>query len=130
MVHGEIDPTQPTLVRVHVQNTLADVAGLQWPSLGWPLRDAMRTVSDNGQGIVVILRPSENPRDLVNAVHRGSDTGASGDDETAELRTYGIGAQILRDLGVKKMRVLSAPKIMHALSGFGLEVVEYLDGAD
>jgi len=44
------------------------------------------------------------------------------------LRTYGIGAQILRDLGVTRMRVLSAPKQMHGLSGFDLEVVEYVDG--
>ena len=44
------------------------------------------------------------------------------------LRTYGIGAQILRDLGISRMRVLSAPKQMHGLSGFGLEVVEYVDG--
>jgi 3,4-dihydroxy 2-butanone 4-phosphate synthase/GTP cyclohydrolase II len=44
------------------------------------------------------------------------------------LRTYGIGAQILRDLGVSRMRVLSAPKQMHGLSGFDLEVVEYVDG--
>ena len=42
------------------------------------------------------------------------------------LRTYGIGAQILSDLGVRKMRVLSAPKRMHAISGFGLEVVDYV----
>jgi 3,4-dihydroxy 2-butanone 4-phosphate synthase/GTP cyclohydrolase II len=45
----------------------------------------------------------------------------------AVLRTFGTGAQILRDLGVTRMRVLSAPKQMHALSGFGLEVVEYVD---
>ena len=43
------------------------------------------------------------------------------------LRTYGTGSQILRDLGVSRMRVLSAPKQMHAISGFGLEIVEYVD---
>jgi 3,4-dihydroxy 2-butanone 4-phosphate synthase/GTP cyclohydrolase II len=46
-----------------------------------------------------------------------------------DLRTFGIGAQILRSLGVRRMRVLSAPKHMHALSGFGLEVVEYVDSS-
>ena len=55
-------------------------------------------------------------------------------DGATELRTFGTGAQILRALGVRRMRVLSAPKQMHALSGFGLEVVEYLssgsDGED
>ncbi len=127
LVRGEIEASRPTLVRVHVQDTLGDVAGVQWPSLGWPLRDAMRTVAEAGEGVVIILRPGEDPRQLVSAIERGA--GATATDQTAELRTHGIGAQILRDLGVRKMRVLSAPKVMHALSGFGLEVVEYLDGA-
>ncbi|MBW7931144.1 MAG: bifunctional 3,4-dihydroxy-2-butanone-4-phosphate synthase/GTP cyclohydrolase II, partial [Gammaproteobacteria bacterium] len=48
-------------------------------------------------------------------------------ERVAVLRTFGTGAQILRDLGVTRMRVLSAPKQMHAISGFGLEVVEYVD---
>jgi 3,4-dihydroxy 2-butanone 4-phosphate synthase/GTP cyclohydrolase II len=49
-------------------------------------------------------------------------------DGAAVLRTYGVGAQILRDLGVHRMRVLSAPKQMHAISGFGLEIVDYVQG--
>ena len=125
LVHGVIDPSQPALVRVHIQDTLGDVAGVQWPSLGWPLRDAMRKIADNGNGVVVILRGHEDPRDLVRAVQSGADLSGNAD-ATRELRTYGIGAQILHDLGVRKMRVLSAPKVMSALSGFGLEVVEYL----
>ncbi len=125
LVYGAIDPSQPTLVRVHIQDTLGDVAGVQWPSLGWPLRDAMQTIARNGSGVVVILRGHEDPRDLVRAVQHGADLPASAD-ATRELRTYGIGAQILHDLGVRKMRVLSAPKVMSALSGFGLEVIEYL----
>ncbi len=48
-------------------------------------------------------------------------------DGAAVLRTYGTGAQILRDLGLSRMRVLSAPKQMHGISGFGLEIVEYVD---
>ena len=59
------------------------------------------------------------------------DSDAPGDRHGAQvLRTYGTGAQILRDLGVTRMRVLSAPKQMQAISGFGLEVVEYVDDAD
>ncbi|MBT8132603.1 MAG: 3,4-dihydroxy-2-butanone-4-phosphate synthase [Gammaproteobacteria bacterium] len=128
MVCGDIKPNETTLVRVHVQDTLGDVAGIKWPSLGWPLRDAMRTVAKSG-GVVVILRPQERPRDLINAVNHGDDQ-QDNEDKSAELRTYGVGAQILRDLQVRKMKVLSAPKVMHALSGFGLEVVEYVDGSD
>ena len=128
LVYGGIDAHKPVLVRVHLQDTLGDVAGVQWPSLGWPLRNAMQTVAEHGSGVVVILRGQDNARDIVRAVQSaGGERAAS--DATRELRTYGIGAQILRDLGVRKMRVLSAPKTMHGLSGFGLEVVEYLGDA-
>ena len=79
----------------------------------------------------MILRPEETPRDLMDAVQSlGRAEAQSGDRQPGAkvLRTYGIGAQILRDLGVSRMRVLSAPKQMHGLSGFDLEVVEYVDG--
>ena len=80
--------------------------------------------------MIVILRPDETPRDLMDAVQGiGRDPAAPSPQAGAKvLRTYGIGAQILRDLGVTRMRVLSAPKQMHGLSGFDLEVVEYVDG--
>jgi len=131
LVRGAIEPGGVPLVRVHLKDTLRDAVGVQNDWLGWPLRSAMQRIAREGQGIIVLLRPEETPRDLMDAVQAlghpepvaaGRQPGARG------LRTYGIGAQILRDLGVSRMRVLSAPKQMHALSGFGLEVVEYVDG--
>ena len=100
------------------------------PALGWPLRSAMQRIAQEGHGVIVILRPDETPRDLMDAVQSiGRDPAAPSPQAGAKvLRTYGIGAQILRDLGVRRMRVLSAPKQMHGLSGFDLEVVEYVDG--
>ena len=80
--------------------------------------------------MVVILRPSEQPDALlaqIKAYHLPEEDELrkiSG--EPDELRTYGVGAQIIADLGVQKMRVLSAPKIVHGIAGFGLEVVEYV----
>ena len=127
LVCGSIDPQTPTLVRVHVQDTLSDVLGVDWQRLGWPLGDAMRTVAASGSGVVVVLRPEQQPRELVEALAlgpNGAPPAATADDD---LRTYGIGAQILRELGVRKMRVLGAPKRFPAISGFGLEVVEYVD---
>ncbi|MFK8030768.1 MAG: bifunctional 3,4-dihydroxy-2-butanone-4-phosphate synthase/GTP cyclohydrolase II [Gammaproteobacteria bacterium] len=130
LVKGSLKEDEPALVRVHVQDTLSDVLGVTWPSLGWPLRDAMKRVSDEGTGIIVVLRGHENPRDLLSSINAGSKgverTSKASEEEIADLRTYGIGAQILRDLNVRKMRVLSAPKNMAAISGFGLEVVEYV----
>ena len=129
LVRGQPRPQTPTLVRVHVQNTLSDVVGIQDSRLGWPLRSTIKLIAEEGCGVVVILRGSEDPRDLMNAVRdlgRGHAERVILHDRTSELKTFGTGAQILRALGVKRMRVLSAPKQMHAISGFGLEVVEYL----
>jgi 3,4-dihydroxy 2-butanone 4-phosphate synthase/GTP cyclohydrolase II len=128
LVRGELDPKAATLVRVHRQDTLGDVLGLRDASVHWPLRDVLRLIAACDHGVVVILRPEESARDLMKAV-QGLGQGAEAPRASGgsmDLRTFGIGAQILRALGVRRMRVLSAPKTMHALSGFGLEVVEYV----
>lgn len=128
LVHGEIHDDRPVLVRVHLQNTLSDVVGADWSSLGRPVDSAMRRIVKEGAGVVVVLRQHEDPSELIRIIDAGVDEGRSNDAEGDEvLRTYGIGAQILCKLGVSKMRVLSAPKKMHGLSGFGLEVVEYVE---
>ncbi|HET7133574.1 MAG TPA: 3,4-dihydroxy-2-butanone-4-phosphate synthase, partial [Gammaproteobacteria bacterium] len=69
LVRGTIDPKTPTLVRVHRQDTLADVIGVQHPSLHWPLREALELLAEQESGVVVILRPDESARDLMKAVH-------------------------------------------------------------
>ncbi len=131
LVKGEVEAEQPALVRVHVQNALGDLFGAQMQDTGWPLRDAMRRINDNGQGVIVVLGQHETPRDLVRRVQNYNEHEKTGEalphEDQHELRTHGIGAQILADLGVQKMRVLSAPKVEHGLSGFGLEIVEYVD---
>lgn len=132
LVRGEIDPAVPTLVRVHRQETLGDVVGVLDPSLHRPLRDAMSLIAEQGSGVIVILRPQETARDLmhgIEALGRREPELTARRERSMDLRTFGIGAQILRALGIKQMRVLSAPKHMHALSGFGLEVVEYVTPA-
>jgi 3,4-dihydroxy 2-butanone 4-phosphate synthase/GTP cyclohydrolase II len=133
LVRGTLDSTVPVLVRVHLQTTLSDVVGIRSSRLGWPLRNAMRHVAKEGRGVVVILRQEESPRELMQDIRNlqlPEDELLARRDAVTELRTFGTGAQILRALGVKRMRVLSAPKQMHALSGFGLEVVEYVSSAD
>jgi len=130
LVAGDLADKRVPLVRVHLKDTLGDVVGIRDRALGWPLRAAMTRIAQEGHGVIVILRPDETPRDLMDAVQSiGRDPAAPTPQAGAKvLRTYGIGAQILRDLGVSRMRVLSAPKQMHGLSGFDLEVVEYVDG--
>ncbi len=134
LVKGRIDADRPTLVRVHVQDTLADLFDARLPDTGWPLRDVMRRVAGAGEGVIIVLGQRETPRELAERI-RGYDdlahTGAAPQPQgEEELRTLGTGAQILTDLGVRKMRVMSAPKVVHGLSGFGLEVVEYVDGSE
>jgi 3,4-dihydroxy 2-butanone 4-phosphate synthase/GTP cyclohydrolase II len=88
----------------------------------------MQRIAREGSGIVVLLRPHESPLEIAEAVRSADPVVSSSPARGAQvLRTYGIGAQILRDLGVRHMRVLSAPKQMHGLSAFGLEVAEYVD---
>ena len=132
LVRGELDAKKPTLVRVHRQDTLSDVLGLHDASLHRPLRDALELIAQEGCGVIVILRPEESARDLVRSVQSlgrtEPDVGASRR-RGMDFRTFGVGAQILRALGVRRMRVVGAPKHMHALSGFGLEVVEYVSDA-
>jgi 3,4-dihydroxy 2-butanone 4-phosphate synthase/GTP cyclohydrolase II len=130
LVMGEIRADEPTLVRVQLQNTLSDLVDIKLEGEHWPLRPALARVAQEGAGVVVILRPEE-PADAlieqIQAYHMPEETRqkpASGKPD--ELRTYGVGAQIIADLGVQKMRVLSAPKIVHGIAGFGLEVVEYV----
>ena len=135
LVNATVKPEQPTLVRVHIQNTLSDVFASTGPHCGWPLRSALENVSGCEPAVVVVLRRASDAADILQrmrqyqvAPYGDPHTGQTAYSRQAEdLRTYGVGAQILTDLGVRRMRVLSAPKRMHGLSGFGIEVVEYVE---
>ncbi len=132
LVRGSLDDNTPALVRVHIQGTLGDVVGVKDSRLGWPVRDAIERIAEEDCGVLVILRQQESPRELVEQIKslaKPEDQLLARRDAGSELRTFGTGAQILRALGVRRMRVLSAPKQMHALSGFGLEVVEYVSSS-
>ena len=129
LVKGDVAKADNPLVRVHLQDTLGDVIGVKSPSLGWPLDSAIERIAQEDVGVIVMLREQESSRDFVDAVER---LGQHRDDFSeqrsgdAVLRTYGIGAQILRDLGLHRIRVLSAPKHMYAISGFDIEITEYV----
>jgi len=130
LVRGDIAKVSAPLVRVHLRDTVRDLVGVQMESLGRPLRSAMQRIAAEGAGVVVLLRPAETPRDLMEAVGglaSAEPAGIARSTGMKVLRTYGIGAQILKDLGVNRMRVLSAPKQMLGISGFDLEVVEYVE---
>ena len=106
------------------------ISRLHAPTLHRPLRDALKLIADADHGIAVILRPEESARDLMRSVQSLTKPPepelGTRRHRSMDFRTFGIGAQIVRALGVRRMRVIGAPKQMHALSGFGLEVVEYV----
>ncbi len=130
LVMGEVSAEQPVMVRVHMQNTLCDLFSTHYEGCGWPLRGAMQRVAEEGGGIIVVLRNHDTTRDIIQRMREiqfpGQVEAHNSGDNSRQLRTFGVGAQILSDLGVHKMRVLSAPMSLHGISGFDLEVVEYV----
>jgi 3,4-dihydroxy 2-butanone 4-phosphate synthase/GTP cyclohydrolase II len=128
LVKGSLAPGQPPLVRVHVADTLRDLLGVRAEGRAWTLRDAIQRIAREPSGVLVVLRDHESPRQLVDAIQglQARDPAPAADPAQEVLRTYGIGAQILKDLGVRRMRVLSAPKQLHGISAFDLEVAEYV----
>ena len=130
LVKGEVVADNPTLVRVHIENPLCDLTGNSGSECGWPLRDALQRVANEESGVVVILRNQVSTEDMINQIKNHQRTVeekiVKTKTETEDLRVIGLGSQILADVGVKKMRVLSAPKRIHSISGFGLEIVDYV----
>jgi 3,4-dihydroxy 2-butanone 4-phosphate synthase/GTP cyclohydrolase II len=116
---------------VHVQTGLLDLLGVHYRGGSWDLQSAMARVAREGEGVVVILHQNENASELLRKIERfhRQEQGIELSPKPTQqaLRTYGLGSQILADLGIGKMRVLSHPVKTPGLSGFGLEVVEYVD---
>ncbi len=129
LVKGEIRADQPTLVRVHIADTLRDLLGARRPGVtSWPISRALERVAQEGSGVVVLLDSMDAAADIEERLRdffgdRGRWGGQSG---SGVYMTVGTGSQILRDLGVGKMRLLSSPMKFSAISGFDLEVVEYI----
>ena len=132
MVRGEVDPNSPTVVRVHIHNPLEDLTASIRNDAGWPLRDALRRVAEANSGVVVVLSNQITNAELIQRAQRYADEIEIEGNPIQEQRPVdawrqvGLGAQILADVGIKKMLVMSNPRKYHAISGFGLEIVEYV----
>jgi len=121
LVKGEVRGPQPVLVRMHALNVLDDVLGDRSSGRGAELHTAMRMIGEHGRGVVVLIR-EPLPSSLSDRVKARQ----SGDSEAVPpLRDYGVGAQVLLDLGVKDMILLSnTRRKIVGLEGYGLRVVE------
>ncbi len=130
LARGAVEDGEPVLTRVHVRNTLSDVLHLRRDDLGMTMTAALRRIAAEDRGVVVVLASAEDPAALLARLnHEVSAVPETGRNAAAqrEWRELGLGAQILADLGVRRLRVLGTPRKLVGLSGFGLEVVEYVE---
>ncbi|MET1257028.1 bifunctional 3,4-dihydroxy-2-butanone-4-phosphate synthase/GTP cyclohydrolase II [Aliikangiella maris] len=132
LVKGDIQPDETVMVRVHVADVASDLLAREKRDAGnWTLRRAIEKVAAEGKGVVVLLGYHASPDMLLDriAVISGKQVISPKAQAKASRasRTVGIGSQILMELGVHKMRLLSPVKKFIALSGFKLEVVEYIE---
>ena len=128
LVKGEVKADEPVLVRVHMLDTLCDLFSAEGEGCGRTLDRDMKRIAQEENGVLLLLRKEDDNSDLIERIRRHNEGAARSKPKVnpgdGELRDFGVGAQILLDLGVRKMRVLGTPRKMHALSGFGLEVTE------
>ncbi len=135
LVRGAITHGRPTLVRVHVQQSPLDLFADIRRTGHWTLRAVLERVANEDNGVIVILCYPEAPEHLLERIRHFGESGEILElpvkkRHRDELRTYGLGSQILMDLGVGKMRVLGHPLKLPGMSGFNLEVVEYIEHDD
>ena len=129
LVRGEPRPDRPTLVRVHEPFVSLDLFDFDASRHAFSVQDAMRIVAHHKEGVIVLLRRAENTAEILERIEEPANRRAHSARKW-DPRLHGIGAQILKDLGVGQMRVLARPKRIPSMSGFGLEVVEYVSPDD
>ena len=123
LVKGEPTADKEVMVRVHEPLSVFDLLDASSLSHSWSMLNAMKLISECDAGVIVMLHHAETPEDLVNRITNADEPVRSKHD----LRNYGIGAQILLDCGVRKMKLLATPRKMPSMTGFGLEVTGYLE---
>jgi len=126
---GDIVPDEPTLVRVHVQSVMRDLVTSKVSDRAtWGMGKCLQAVAENGRGVIVLLARAEGPERLLASIDMA--LGEASPASTVTPDTYamvGLGSQILKDLGVGKIHLMGAPIKYNAISGFDLEVLDFVD---
>ncbi|MFZ6686645.1 bifunctional 3,4-dihydroxy-2-butanone-4-phosphate synthase/GTP cyclohydrolase II [Undibacterium sp. SXout11W] len=129
LVHGNITPEKEALVRVHQPVSILDLLESKATTHSWNVAAAMKAVQAADSGVIVLLNCEETAEQMFDQFKalNAPETRPVGRAASMDLRNYGIGAQILKDVGVGKMKLLANPRKMPSMTGFNLEVVGYLD---
>ncbi|HWU67022.1 MAG TPA: bifunctional 3,4-dihydroxy-2-butanone-4-phosphate synthase/GTP cyclohydrolase II [Methylophilus sp.] len=126
LIKGDPQTSDEALVRVHEPLSMIDLLDSSHQAHSWNLLHAMRTISTAPCGVIVLINHDEDGLGLTDRILRADQKMVV----NQELRNYGIGSQILIDLGVKKMRLMAAPRKMPSMDGFGLEITGYLSAEE
>ncbi len=125
LVKGELSADKEVLVRVHEPLSVFDLLDASSTSHSWNTLQAMQAIHDAGCGVIVMLHRMEDGAELLARIQQADEAIRPKQD----LRNYGIGSQILLDLGVRKMKLMATPRKMPSMVGFGLEVTAYLESS-
>jgi len=123
LVRGPVSPDTETLVRVHEPLSVMDLLDTENSSHAWSIPAALSAIAAAGRGVIVLLHRPESAAELRTRAMADAPPASS----RMDLRNYGIGAQILRDLNVGRMRLLARPRKMPSMTGFDLEVAGYVE---
>ncbi|GHE61270.1 3,4-dihydroxy-2-butanone-4-phosphate synthase [Roseivirga thermotolerans] len=132
VVKGNWKPDEPVLVRVHSSSTLGDIFGFKFDS-GNPIKHALRMIEEEGKGVVLYMNQNSRGQRLIHEMQMLQKKGINDEPLSRKFgvkmdtKDYGVGAQILRDLGISKIRLISNnPQKRVGLIGYGLEILEYV----
>ena len=130
LCHGKWQRSDEVLVRVHEPFTAMDLLDVSAGGHSWPLARALQELKRSPRGVAVLLNCSSDPAALLAQCQPQASAAPRAARQAMDLRMHGIGAQILRDLGVARMRVLGSPRRMPSMAGHGLEVTGFVTHSD
>ena len=122
LVKGKINSEDEVLVRVHAPLSILDFIDKNTQH-SWPPLKALEEISKSRNGVIIFLNYQESQNKITKAL----DADKQATNKRSDLRNYGIGSQILVDLGVSKMRLLSSPRKRPSMTGYGLQVTEFIE---
>lgn len=126
LVKGSWDAAEPVPVRVHEPLSVLDALEIGRSMHSWSLDASLRYISQQGRGVAVLLNCGETAQQLLEQFEGTARASQAPERGRMDLRSYGIGAQILRECGVQRMHLMGKPRRMPSMAGYGLEVADYI----